>query len=362
MRALILGKFVNFGGTQYLSYQVKKVLDQMGYETDVICGREHRFLPDDVRKVVETGYPYVDEERRIGILRNLVRLRSELKRIDTSHYDFTFNNHPNNFLFNADLNYLHGPSFVESMITEDGTFHKNLIYYTAKLLRLYSVYDGGNFLTHGQYTANLAKKYLPMVGVRPKTINYVFTPVDTDINIDFSSKVERTVLVFGRIARAKKVDRVMQLAERVNCKFIIAGFVAEDEKDYLRTLTERKPDNVEIISNPSEEVKRRLFFGSWTYLHTQPREHFGVTVAEAISNGCVPVVPKSGGPWEDIVEFGRYGLGYDSQEEAVQRIEESLQLPLSERRSFYDSRSRFSKSKFSGDLSRIIAQINENKR
>ena len=300
MRALILGKFVNFGGTQYLSHQVKKVLDQMGYDTDIVCGKEHQFLPAGVKNIIETGYPYVSEERRYGILRNQIKLRAAVNRIDTSQYDFTFNNHPNNFLFNADINYLHGPSLVESMISENGAFQKNLIYYVVKALSLYRVFDDGVFLTHGRYTADLAKKYLPMIGVRPKTNDYAFIPVDTDIKVDFSRKEERTVLIFGRIARAKRIEQILERAANIDCNFIVAGYVADGEKEYLKTLSEKESDNVKIIPNPTSEEKSQLFSKSWTYLHTKPREHFGVTVVEALSNGCVPVVPKSGGPWIDV--------------------------------------------------------------
>ncbi len=32
--------------------------------------------------------------------------------------------------------------------------------------------------------------------------------------------------------------------------------------------------------------------------------------------GLIPVVHKSGGPWTDIVEFGNYGFGFSSPDEA----------------------------------------------
>jgi len=32
--------------------------------------------------------------------------------------------------------------------------------------------------------------------------------------------------------------------------------------------------------------------------------------------GLIPVVHRSGGPWTDIVEFGKYGFGFSNLEEA----------------------------------------------
>lgn len=44
-------------------------------------------------------------------------------------------------------------------------------------------------------------------------------------------------------------------------------------------------------------------------------EHFGITACEAASAGCALVVPRKGGIWTDIAEYGKYCLGYSSLEE-----------------------------------------------
>lgn len=356
MKALILGKFAGYGGTQYLSYRVKDVLDTMGYETDILTGKQHSYQPDNIKNVIETGFPYRAEKSRIDILRNIMRLNRELKNIDFSKYDFTFNNHPNNFLVNADINYLHGPVFVETMINEDGNLSRNRLYYLVRGLRIYNVFNGARFLTHSRYTQSLALKFFPEIGVKPGKIDFIPIPVDTETDVDLSAKDSRTVLVFGRIARDKRLEDVFGYADKMDVNFIIAGFVANSEKDYLDVLRAKKPENVEIISNPTEEVKRRLFAKAWTYLHTKPREHFGVSVAEAISWGCVPVVPKSGGPWIDIVEEGKFGFGYKNEEELIQALNETFGMSLSEREAIYSSRERFSFEKFKERLAELVSE------
>ena len=53
-----------------------------------------------------------------------------------------------------------------------------------------------------------------------------------------------------------------------------------------------------------------------------PFEHFGISVVEAMSAGCVPVVNQSGGPWLDILDAkqGEYGFAYRSLKEAAEFV------------------------------------------
>ena len=357
MKALVLGQFVNLGGTQYLSYKVIDTLKKAGYDVDVLCGKEHKYFPNGIKNKLETNYPYFKEKTRIDILRNTRKLRSELKRYNISNYDLTFNNHPNTFIYKADINYLHGPSFIDTILLPDGALRKNSLYYILKYTKIYSLYDNANFLTHGKYTKRISENNLPKIGIRPRRIDYIYTPVDTDFEIDLNNKAENTVLVFGRIMPDKEINFVLKCAEKTNASFIVAGYLGEDQIDYYNDLKKNKPDNVELIPNPNTEQKRLLYESSWTYFHPKPMEHFGVSAAEAISYGCVPVVPRSGGIWEDIAENGKYGLGYDNIEEASQKILESFDLDFSGRMEIYESRSRFSHRVFEEKLIEIINEI-----
>jgi len=61
------------------------------------------------------------------------------------------------------------------------------------------------------------------------------------------------------------------------------------------------------------------------YLHPMPYEHFGISIIEAMALGCVPVVHKSGGPWQDILECSEeYGYTYESIDEAITKIRQLL--------------------------------------
>jgi glycosyltransferase involved in cell wall biosynthesis len=49
-----------------------------------------------------------------------------------------------------------------------------------------------------------------------------------------------------------------------------------------------------------------------------------VAVVEAMAAGLIPIVHKSGGPWIDIVERGKYGRGFNSVDELIYHINTAI--------------------------------------
>jgi glycosyltransferase involved in cell wall biosynthesis len=50
-------------------------------------------------------------------------------------------------------------------------------------------------------------------------------------------------------------------------------------------------------------------------------EPFGIGIVEGMAAGCVPLVHKGGGQYDDVIDHDRYGLSYNDQEEAVALME-----------------------------------------
>ena len=51
---------------------------------------------------------------------------------------------------------------------------------------------------------------------------------------------------------------------------------------------------------------------------------FGIAVVEAMAGGCPVIVHRSGGPYEDIIERGEYGLYYNGLEDLAEKIDKLL--------------------------------------
>jgi alpha-1,2-mannosyltransferase len=65
-------------------------------------------------------------------------------------------------------------------------------------------------------------------------------------------------------------------------------------------------ERVKIITNAKRETLKQLLACSRVYLHSKKNEHFGISIVEAMSLGCIPVVHDSGGPKEFVPDTFRF--------------------------------------------------------
>lgn len=354
-QAVFMDEFSRLGGGQVLGMQIVKALSDQ-FRFDLITDRYHgKLVPSLFGKVSETRYVYHENINLLQLALGVTRLREYLKHNSNciKAYDLSINNHSNIFLYNADINILHDPLMRESM--RNGILRKTFLSETIKHLGIYSTYDDANFVVNGKYMLEISKIENRYLGISPK-VSIIVPPVSYPEMVDFSGK-KNIVLTFGRINPDKKLETVIEVAKRVNCQFIISGAVNEGSEAYYNKLINEKPENVRILKNPSELEKDRLLNSAKIYLHTRTYESFGLSVAEAIGHGCVPIVPKNGGPWIDIIEKGKYGYGYDTVDEAAEIIREAIKDDSDNIREIYDSRDRFSFQRFKEDWEKYVSEL-----
>ncbi len=124
---------------------------------------------------------------------------------------------------------------------------------------------------------------------------------------------------FKKLAKNKKFE---------DWKLILAGGSEVGATEYLKKLKIMSSGyNIEFFESPSVEVlkdvfgKSKIFWSGAGFEEDEIKnpervEHFGITLVESMSAGCVPVVYKAGGP-KEIIDDGKNGFLWQNKNELV---------------------------------------------
>jgi glycosyltransferase involved in cell wall biosynthesis len=139
-----------------------------------------------------------------------------------------------------------------------------------------------------------------------------------------------TIVSLGVITPGKRYGELIDAFSKVrqklkNTKLIIIGSLVD--KSYYRYLLRKikslgLEENVFIFTDVDEEKKWKILLRAKMYVHMKRFEPFGIAVAEAMYAGAIPIVYKgyTNGPWIDILDKGKYGMGFRTIEELVEAI------------------------------------------
>ena len=189
---------------------------------------------------------------------------------------------------------------------------------------------GNVVVCNSRFNQRIVRKHLGLKGI------VVYPPVNVrEIGLMVKNAVwrEDLVVTVSRFRLAKRLEMVPKIAKCVGKgRFIIIGSADVDSLDCIMRVREeaRKlgvEERVHMLLNKPFSVVMKNLVGAKVYLHTQPTEAFGISVVEAMAAGCVPVVPRCGGPWLDILDRkqGVYGFSYSNVEEAARIINRLLE-------------------------------------
>ena len=307
-----------------------------------------------VNNKINVNYFYRDEDNYIKVLLKVLKLKKELININKK-FDLLINNHPNIFLKKGNLNIFHGMSFLDPIIDEYGNVENKIILNLIKISGIFKLYNNANFIVNSEYTRGIVEKTLPLLNLKVTIIGSLYPTFNFVNKISTGNKI----LIFGRINKRKNIDQFLNVAGKINKKVIIAGAVNEGQDfDNYKYLKKIAPENVEFYPNPDEGQKEELFLKSKIYVHISKKEHFGISVVEAMSHGLIPVVPKSGGPWIDIINKDEYGLGYDNYNDIPDCIDKAYNLNDEFKKNIINSVDRFSENNFKNNLNEIINKVN----
>jgi glycosyltransferase involved in cell wall biosynthesis len=142
---------------------------------------------------------------------------------------------------------------------------------------------------------------------------------------------EDIILVVSRFSPDKQVENAIRIAKvlsdrkNIDYKMIIIGSICKDDVNYLLLLKNMLSDYnlkncVKLEIGSSFEKLLYRMSKSRVYLHPVAGEPFGISVAEAMAAGLIPVVPYIGGNSEFVPP--RYH--YRTLEEAAEIIKDAL--------------------------------------
>jgi len=162
-------------------------------------------------------------------------------------------------------------------------------------------------------------------------ILYPPVELETFSSVRGSGSRDNTVVACGRFSPEKNFGFVLEVAGLLpQIHFVIlgtsSGALSRSYYEKLQRVKESsKLSNVDIVKSTFATMLS-VYSSSKVFLSAMVEESFGLSVAESMASGLVPVVHRSGGPWEDILarQEGRYGFSFTSAQDAATRIKQLM--------------------------------------
>ena len=153
--------------------------------------------------------------------------------------------------------------------------------------------------------------------------------------IEHRNKTEHKILFFGRIHPIKGIENLINAWTKIEKEFPkwsldIVGIGKEGYVDELKNLIKQLSlSNIEILPPVYGEAKNTLYQSYNLYVLPSFSENFGLTIAEAMTNG-VPVITTNATPW-GALNAKKAGWCIDVGVEALYNVFKiALALPSSE--------------------------------
>jgi glycosyltransferase involved in cell wall biosynthesis len=327
------------GGGELVSLATMRVLsDHYDADIDLYTGDKPNW-EDAERKFGKKWIPKVNEhfvinvEPKIPIFKIYQRMiLSRRTRITTMNkcYDIVINTFGDMHLMSSDLVYLHYPcQGFEAVSRYNTSLFWKLYYYPFMMYRIHDMpreVERPYLLFNSSYTmigcATVYGKYKGEI-VHPPVDDQKFSRLG---NISFGQR-EDSIITISRIALGKGLERVVDIASRFpDIIFHIAGGTSgssNESASFLREIASSVP-NVKIHCDASYETLMKLLSESKIYLHTMIGEHFGISIVEAMHSGLPVIVHRSGGPYTDILDYDKFGMSYEDNEELERHIQNTI--------------------------------------
>jgi alpha-1,2-mannosyltransferase len=270
----------------------------------------------------------------------------------------------------ADITYIHFPLRAAVVFSQIPAFASEQMWRTAApiydiAMSFLDRFSPGELLTNSKFMQEVIKNVLHRKSL------VVYPPVDVET---FSSrcfkgrKNGRMVATISSYTPKRHLEQIPLIAKHTeSAKFMVMGKADDYSLHTLRKLQAlvkalHVEDRVKLLTNVPINKFLDILSRAKLYLHVMPYDHFGISVVEAMASGCVPVVHRSGGPWQDILDGrqGEFGFSYVAAEEAASFIsalitDENLRSEMASR-NLYRAK-KFDRSVFMKKVVKVVEKV-----
>jgi glycosyltransferase involved in cell wall biosynthesis len=325
--------FYKYGGGELVAFVVTNTLARSGYEVELFVSER----PEQVQIKKMLGEE-MSSSVKVTVKSSLTRPGSSFDLLPTalnslilkSKCDILIDTYSNCIFPWTDVSYVHFP-FLSS-----GNYRTSFPYLKLRYIRntlglpyvIYAKklqnYDDKLIIANSKFTAAAIKEFLNV------EVKVVYPPVPSAFFNECPNGItqnsrENLVVTVSRFSADKSLEKILCIAKmtKSNVKFVLIGLL-HDRKVYESLMRSVKSlglnKKVEIIADAPKRELVEILKRAKIYLHTMVGEHFGISIAEAMALGCIPVVHNSGGMKEFVPERYRY----ESLQDAARIIEATM--------------------------------------
>lgn len=165
-----------------------------------------------------------------------------------------------------------------------------------------------------------------------KKVEVIFPPLITQVSLRRPKTKKNYLVVLAALQPNKRIGEVIKafsLLKNRDSKMFIIGYQGHDYYlDYLVDVINKLgiKQRITFLINASEKIKWHILEKSKVIVSAANFEPFGINVIEGMYMGNIPIVYKSAisGPWIDIIDKGKYGLGFKHKEELADLVDKIL--------------------------------------
>lgn len=354
MRILVVHPVMSFlGGGERLCCESIRALVLAGHKVTLLSEqfdeREvesffgYKGLFDEVNMLL---YPRKTSTARLGSYSHIIHaLRSQHRKLRNSPVDLIFSTQDPGYIPDLSLGVVQWGYFPRQFASYPRRSLASVlraiplrVHYNQKISRI------GLVLAISEYS----KSHLDSRWNRPSVVVY------PSCNMVFPRKKQDIVITVARAIPEKRLELFWDVARLVpNYEFRMLLTTDPGRASYFTQLAAQKPQNGQIVTNPRKHEYDQHMGEAKVYLHLMRGEHFGITIVEAMSAGCMPIVHNSGGPkeivgtdigfiWNSVEELPgliRSAMGQSPCDDCVRRAE------------------LFSSRRFEENLSSVFSQL-----